>query len=201
MSAAFLQWLQHLGGWSYVAIFGLVFAESGLLLILPGETVVLLAGVLSSRGILSLPLLMLVATVAAMLGDATGYAIGRGPARHRFEARGRFLFVRRADAVRVRGFLDRHGVLAIVGSRFVGVLRVASPFVCGLIEIPPRRFFAYNLPACLAWGVGIAGLGDLGGNAWEEVHRWIGRISLALGAAALLGAIAWAKWRRTLKEP
>lgn len=201
MSASLLLWLQHLGGWSYAAIFGLVFSESGLLLILPGETIVLLTGVLASRGVLSLPLVMAVSTVAAMLGDATGYSLGRGPARHRFERQGRLLFVRAVDVNRARAFLEKHGGLAIIASRFISLLRVANPFVCGLIELPPRRFFAYNVPTCVAWGVGIAGVGYLGGSAWEEVHRWIGRVSLALGVIVLTSWFAWARWRRARKEP
>jgi membrane-associated protein len=196
VSQTLLHWLSHLGGWSYAAIFFLVFAESGLLLLLPGETVVLLAGVLASRGALSLPLLMAVASSSAMLGDATGYFLGRGPARRRFAARGRFLFLNTVDAERVKDLIGRHGGLAIVGARFVGVLRVANPFVCGLIDIPPRRFFTYNVAACALWGCSIAALGDLGGNAWERMHQWIGRGSLMLGLVMLAGGAFWATRRR-----
>jgi membrane-associated protein len=196
MAQTFLHWLGGLGPWSYAVIFGLVFAESGLLLLLPGETVVLLAGVLASRGALSLPILMGVATISAMLGDATGFSLGRGPARRRFEARGRFLLLRASDAARVKELISQHGGLAIAGSRFVGVLRVATPFVCGLIDTPPQRFFPYNLAACLVWGTGIAGLGYLGGNAWERLHDWVGRVSLALGALFLIGLFFWIRRRR-----
>jgi membrane-associated protein len=188
-----------LGPWTYLAIFVAVFAESGLLLLLPGETIVLLAGVLAFRGVLALPLVMLVASSSAMLGDATGFALGRGPARRRFEARGRLLFLRAAEVARVRELITKHGGLAIVGSRFVAALRTATPFACGLTNLPPARFFPYNVVACAVWGVAISGLGYLGGNAWAKMHHWIGRISIALGIVFLIGAFFWARRRRTVK--
>jgi len=191
MPQLLLRWLGALGGWSYLVIFALVFAESGLLLLLPGETVVLVAGVLAAHGKLDLPLVMVVAPISAMLGDCTGFALGRGPARRRFVARGRLLVLRAQDAARVKALIDRHGGLAIVGSRFVGVLRTATPFVCGLIDVPPRRFFSYNIPACVVWGVGIAALGDLGGNVWERLHDWVGRGSVLLGAVLLVTSFLW----------
>lgn len=200
MSRALLLWLTHFGDWTYLVVFGLVFAESGLLLLLPGETVVVLAGVLASRGILSLPVLCGVAATAAMGGDACGYLLGRGPARGRFETHGRFLFLQVGDVERVKRLLGRHHGWAIVGSRFVGLLRVATPFVCGLINLTPRQFFPYNLPACAVWGVGVAALGYLGGNAWETLHRWVGRGTLGIGVLAVAAALLWNHRQRSRKK-
>jgi membrane protein DedA with SNARE-associated domain len=199
MSDAFLRWMAGLGPWSYLAIFAAVFSESGLLLLLPGETIVLLAGVLAYRGALSLPLVMAVAASSALLGDATGFALGRGPARRRFEARGRLLFLRTTEVARVKDLIIKHGGLAIVGSRFVAALRTATPFACGLTNLPPRRFFPYNVLACVAWGMTISGLGYLGGNAWAKMHHWIGQVSIGLGILLLVGSFFWARRRRTVK--
>jgi membrane-associated protein len=201
MSEQLLEWLTHLGNFSYLIVFVLVFAESGLLLLLPGETVLLLAGVLASRHILLLAPLIAVGCTAAALGDASGYYLGRGPARRRFQATGRFLVLRADKTDKVVQLLQRHGAGAIVVSRFVGLLRVATPFVCGLTDLPPRRFFPVSLPTCLLWGSSIAMLGYLGGSAWAKVHHWIGRGSLALGAIILIGVLIWDRRRRTSRSP
>ena len=201
MTDLLLGWLTHLGNFSYLIVFVLVFAESGLLLLLPGETVLLLAGVLASRHILSLAPLIAVGCTAAALGDASGYFLGRGPARRRFQTTGRFLVLRADKTDRVVQLLNRHGAGAIVISRFVGLLRVATPFVCGLTDIPPRRFFPVSLPTCLVWGASVASLGYLGGNAWQKVHHWIGRGSLALGVVILIGVLIWDRRRRNTRAP
>lgn len=196
MHHALSTWFIHLGAWSYAIVFLFVFAESGLLLLLPGETVVIVAGILASRHVLALGPLIAVAVLAASSGDACGYLLGRGPARRRFQATGRFLFLRVEETNKVKNLLEKHGHWAIVMSRFVGVLRVASPFVCGLIDIPPRRFFPYNLPACVVWGAGVALLGDLGANTWQRYHHWIGRGSLVAGALVFIGVLVWNRRQR-----
>jgi membrane protein DedA with SNARE-associated domain len=201
MTDLLLGWLTHLGNFSYLIVFVLVFAESGLLLLLPGETVLLLAGVLASRHILLLAPLIVVGCTAAALGDTSGYFLGRGPARRRFHATGRFFVLRAEKTDRVVQLLNRHGAWAIVVSRFVGLLRVATPFVCGLTDIPPERFFPVSLPTCLVWGTSIATLGYLGGNAWQKVHHWIGRGSLALGVVILIGVLVWDWRRRNTRAP
>jgi membrane-associated protein len=196
MTNLLLGWLTHLGNFSYLIVFVLVFAESGLLLLLPGETVLLLAGVLASRHILMLAPLIAVGCTAAALGDASGYYLGRGPARRRFHEKGHFLVIHPDKADRVVQLLQKHGAWAIVVSRFVGLLRVATPFVCGLTDIPPRRFFPVSVPTCLLWGAVVALGGYVGGNAWEKFHHWIGRGSLALGIVILIGVLIWDRRRR-----
>ncbi len=188
MTDLLLGWLTDLGNYSYLIVFALVFAESGLLLLLPGETVLLLAGVLVSKHILLLWPLMIVAASAAIAGDACGYFLGRGPARRRFHTTGRFLLFRANAIDRVHKFLARFGPLAIVASRFISLLRVGTPFVCGLSDVPPQRFFPFNIAAGLIWGSGIVLVGDFGGHAFERAHHWIGRGSLALGILILIGS-------------
>jgi membrane-associated protein len=196
MTDLLLGWLTHLGNFSYLIVFVLVFAESGLLLLLPGETVLILAGVLASRHILSLFPLIVVGCTAAALGDTSGYFLGRGPGRRRFQQTGHFLVMRADKTDRVVQLLHKHGAGAIVVSRFVGLLRVATPFVCGLTDLPPGRFFPVSLPTCLLWGATVASAGYLGGSAWQKVHHWIGRGSLALGIVILIGVLIWDRRRR-----
>jgi membrane-associated protein len=195
MAEQLLHWLSHAGDVSYLVIFVFVFAESGLMLFLPGETALFLGGVLVSRGLLERWPLAAVAVLAAVSGDLCGYLLGRGPGRHRFERHGSFLLMRPQHVAQVRAFFDRFGGIAIVAARFVSLLRVAAPFVAGLTGLPPKRFVPFSALAGLLWGISFVLLGELAGATWEGTHRLIGRIALGLvGLVALI--LLWMKWKR-----
>jgi membrane-associated protein len=195
MAEQLLHWLTHAGTASYLVIFIFVFAESGLMLFLPGETALFLGGVLVSRGLLERWPLAAVAVVAAILGDLCGYLLGRGPGRRRFDFHGSFLLMRPKHVATARAFLDRFGGIAIVVARFVSLLRVAAPFVAGLTGLPPKRFIPFSALAGLLGGISFVLLGELAGASWEGSHRLLGRVGLALAG---LGALAflWMKWKR-----
>ncbi len=197
MSQALLAFVQSLGAFGYVFIFILIFAESGLLLPLPGETGVLIGGVLAYEGVFELPLVMITVCLGAILGDATGYLIGRGPGRRYFLTHGRLLFLRRETVDKVGRFMTRYGGRAIFFARFVSVLRIGAPFVAGLTSQPARRFFPYNLPAGIIWGIGFSLVGYLAGNAWEKVHHVVGDISFVIVGLLVVGALFWIVRRRT----
>jgi membrane protein DedA with SNARE-associated domain len=200
MSSTLFEFIESLGAFGYLFIFLLVFAESGLLLLLPGETAVIVGGVLSFEDVFSLPLIAVAACLGAILGDATGYLLGRGPGRRYFLAHGRLLFLRRNAVEQVGVLMTRYGGRAIFFARFVGVLRVAAPFVAGLTSQPARRFFPYNVPAGLIWGITFSLVGYLAGGAWERVHRLIGELSFALVALVLVFVLLWLKRRRIAPE-
>jgi membrane-associated protein len=196
MSSTLLELIRSLGAFGYLFIFFLVFAESGLLLLLPGETAVIVGGVLAFEGVFSLPWLIAASCLGAVLGDATGYLLGRGPGRRYFLAHGRLLFLRRDAVGQVGRLMTRYGGRAIFFARFVGILRVAAPFVSGLTSQPTLRFFTYNVPAGLLWGLIFSVVGYMAGTAWERVHRVIGELSFALVALLLLVALIWLMRRR-----
>jgi membrane protein DedA with SNARE-associated domain len=196
MSSTLLDLIRSLGAFGYVFIFLLVFAESGLLLLLPGETAVLVGGVLAFEGVFDLPPLIAAACLGAVLGDATGYFLGRGPGRRYFLAHGRLFFLRRSAVEQVGALITHYRGRAIVFARFVGVLRVAAPFVSGLTSLPARTFFPYNIAAGLVWGVLFSFIGYLAGGAWERVHKLIGELSFVLVAAVLVAGLIWLRRRR-----
>jgi membrane-associated protein len=200
MSSDLLELIRSLGAFGYLLIFFLVFAESGLLLLLPGETAVLIGGVLAFEGVFNLTPLIAAASLGAVLGDATGYLLGRGPGRRYFLTHGRLFFLRRSAVEQMGALITRYRGRAIVFARFVGVLRVAAPFVAGLTSLPARTFFPYNVPAGLLWGLGFSLIGYAAGGAWERVHRLIGELSFALLAVALVAALIWLKRRRTAAD-
>ncbi|HUB07684.1 MAG TPA: VTT domain-containing protein [Myxococcales bacterium] len=189
-----LAWLAASGPAAPLAIFALVFAESGLMLFVPGETAVIAGGVLAAAGALPWTQVALAAVAGAAVGDGAGFLLGRGPGRRRFLATGRFLLLRTRHVRRVEAFLARWGIPSVLLARFVPVGRVAGPFVFGLTGVSPARFFPLDAASSLVWGVFFAGAGYLLGDAWEEIHRTVGRVVLILALAA--GALAWVLWLR-----
>ncbi len=160
----------------------------------------MIGGVLASQGDLSFGRVAVAALAGALLGDTTGFLLGRGPGRRRYERRGRFLLLRPPHVVRIQALLDRFGAPAFLLARFFPVARVAGPFVFGLSGVRPSRYLPLLAVAAVAWGIGFSSLGYLLGDAWVEVHHWVGRAAFALVALSLAaGIVAWVgrkKWRR-----
>jgi membrane protein DedA with SNARE-associated domain len=166
----------------YALLGGLVFGESAGLPI-PGETALIVAGGLTAAGRLSLPLVIGIAAVAAVIGDSLGYWLGRrgGRAfllRDGFGARHR----RRALAQADRHFV-RHGATTVFIGRWIPGLRYMLALVAGATKMPWRRFVVANAAGALVWAGAVATLARLAGPAGSVAFSVAG---LAVGAVALL---------------
>jgi membrane-associated protein len=145
----------------YAVVGALVFVESGLLVgfFLPGDTVLFAAGLYTAdpRSGASVAVLATVVLVAAVSGDAVGYAFGRrtGPALLRREGR----VLNTANLARAQAFYDRYGVLAVVAARWIPWVRVFAPVLAGVAGMPYARFLAANVVGAVTWGVGLVVLG------------------------------------------
>jgi membrane-associated protein len=193
-----LSWLTAAGGAAPALIFALVFAESGLMLPIPGETAVLVGGALAANGQLSLWVLVLVAVIGAISGDSVGYLLGRGPGRRRYFATGRFLLLRDRHVERVEELVRSRGIPIVLATRYLPIVRIAGPFVYGLVGLKPGRFFPLILISDLVWGIAMSALGYLLGHAWSRLHVWMGRAGLLLVALAAVGA--WFVWYRAKRR-
>jgi membrane-associated protein len=156
-----------------VGILAIVFAESGLLFgfFLPGDSLLLTAGLLAAQGHLSVLPLALGCPVAAVAGDQVGYAIGRrlGPSLFRRpDAR----FFRRRNLELASEYFARNGARAVVVARFVPVVRTFAPMVAGAAAMPWRTFAAYNVVGGVVWGAGAVTVGWLLGQAGDG-QRWL----------------------------
>src|SRR5918993_488519 len=148
------------GAWIYGILFLIVFAETGLVVtpFLPGDSLLFAAGALSAGGALNVNVLALTVAVAAILGDAVNYAIGRSVGT-------RIIHLARVDprwgrwvnpvyVERAHEFFERHGGKAIVLGRFMPIVRTFVPFVAGVAEMSYPAFALYNVTGALLW-VGV----------------------------------------------
>ena len=126
----------------YIGLFAIVFAESGLFFgfFLPGDSLLLTAGLLASQGKLEIGMLLLILPIAAILGDNVGYWFGRRTGSRIFSRDDSILF-RSKNLLAARTFYDRHGGKTIVLARFMPFIRTFAPIVAGAVEMPFRRFF------------------------------------------------------------
>jgi len=154
-----IQW----GG--YTVLFAIVFAETGLLIgfFLPGDSLLVTAGLVASAGALNIWWLNVILIVAAVVGDSTGYAIGRrlGP---RLFTRQKSLLFNPAHVERTRRFYERYGAKTIVIARFVPIVRTFAPVLAGVGEMEYRRFVFYNVAGGVGWVVSMTSAGYLIGQ-------------------------------------
>jgi membrane-associated protein len=155
------EWAASLGPWLYAVLFLIVFCETGLVVtpFLPGDSLLFAAGALAAldgSGV-SLPVLAVVLIVAAVLGDATNYAIGAylGPAVFRSE-RSRLLNPK--HILRTEQFYAKYGKKTIFLARFVPIVRTFAPFLAGIGHMSYPVFATYNVTGAVAW-VGACSLG------------------------------------------
>jgi membrane-associated protein len=184
------------GWWVYAAAGGLAFAEAALFvgLVVPGETGLVLSGVLAARGGVSLPVLLVVAVLAAVAGDTVGYLVGRriGPGLRTSRAG---LRVGPARWERADAFVVRRGVWAVVLGRWVGVLRALVPTVAGITRMPYRRFLAANVAGGVTWATAAVMLGYLSGGPTPWSHGVLVAWSV-LGTAVVVVPVVVALVRR-----
>jgi membrane-associated protein len=158
----------------YLVLVAIVFTETGLLvgLFLPGDSLLITAGLVAAAGGLNIWWLNVLLCVAAVTGDSVGYAIGAriGP---RLFTRQRSLFFNPRHVERTRRFYARHGAKTIVVARFVPIIRTLAPVVAGVGQMPYRRFLFYNVAGGVAWVVSMTWTGYLLGQAIPDIDRHI----------------------------
>jgi membrane protein DedA with SNARE-associated domain len=171
----------------YPLLFLLVMAESGGVPI-PGETALITAAVLASRGKLQIEWVIALAAAAAIVGDNVGYVIGRKGGRWLLERPGRFRRQRREVLRTGEPFFERHGPKAVYFGRFVLGLRVWASWLAGATRMHWRSFVVWNALGGISWATAIGllayFLGSSAGNAIEA----FGIYGLAAAVLAVVSA-------------
>lgn len=176
----------------YVALAGFVFAESAGVPV-PGETALLAAGLLARSGQLSLPIVIAVAAVAAILGDNLGYILGRRGGRALLLRDGRFGRHRRKAVAAGDRFFARHGAKTVFFGRWVSGVRIVAAVLAGATAMPWRRFIVYNALGAISWAATLATIAFFAGPVGVAIAYGAG--VAAAGGGALLATV-----RRSLRR-
>jgi membrane protein DedA with SNARE-associated domain len=173
----------------YCALFGVLLAEyAGLPL--PGETALLGAVVMAGAGNLSLPLVVVLALAAAILGDCLGYAIGRSGGRTLLLRAGPFVARRHRMLHGAERFFARYGEAAVLLSRWVPCARYLTPLTAGAAQMSWHRFLAFNICGAVVW---VAGLTAIAAGFGAPGAATVSGLGLAVGIGSAVLA-----WTRTL---
>jgi membrane-associated protein len=160
-------WTTAYGAWVYVILFVVVFCETGLVVtpFLPGDSLLFAVGTVCSlpKTPLNLFVMMVVLIVAAVLGDAVNYAIGKRVGPKVFTSE-KSMFLNRKHLIRTQRFYEKHGGKTIIIARFMPIVRTFAPFVAGIGNMSYRRFAAFNVIGALAWVISFLVLGYAFGN-------------------------------------
>jgi membrane-associated protein len=189
-------WVDLYGLWIYAILFAIIFCETGLVVtpILPGDSLLFVAGALAAIGNLEIHVLVATLVLAAFLGNMANYGIGRWLGKKFFVNRTSKLLnpehLRKAHA-----FYEHHGGKAVVISRFLPIIRTYIPFVAGLGEMPTLRFTLFNLGGAVAWVASLCYLGYFFGNiSW--IRENLTAIIIGIIAVSLVPVgVAWYRGR------
>ncbi len=184
-----------------VGFYGLiviVFAETGLLIgfFLPGDSLLVTAGLFAARGDYKIVTLTLVLIVAAIAGDATGYWIGKRTGKALYSRPDSLLF--RKEHLRItHEFYEKHGGKTIIFARFIPIVRTFAPVVAGVAEMGYTKFAAFNVIGGIAWVTSCTLGGYLLGSIIPDIES---RIHLVVGVVIAVSlippVIAWLRARK-----
>jgi membrane-associated protein len=178
-----------LTGWlGYATLFGLVFAETGMLVgfFLPGDSLLFTVGVVCGAGKLDIVLVIVLLICAAMLGDIVGYLLGRGSGPHIFNRPNSRIF-RRDYLQRTHEFYERHGGRTMMYAHFIPIIRTFAAFVAGVGRMNLVRFISFDIFGVTGWVVLMTAAGfKLGGIPF--VRHNFEKVILGIIAVSLLPA-------------
>lgn len=182
---------------AYVILFLLIAGESSGAP-LPGETSLIAAAVLASQGDLSIVAVVSLAATAAIIGDNTGYLLGRRGGRWLLTRPGPFLHHRRKALERSEPFFARHGAKTVFFGRWLPFLRVTAAWLAGASKLEWKRFLVWNALGGILWAITVGVTAYLLGEAAAHDIRLAGFVALGAAVVALAGFLLYRRARRRL---
>jgi membrane-associated protein len=192
LEAALTDLADTLGAWTYLLVGGLAFLETGAFvgLVAPGETAVVLGGVVAAQGQVELAAILVLVWLAAAAGDLASFALGRRLGRPFLVARGPRIGVTAPRLERAEAFFARHGAKAILVGRFVGIVRAVAPFLAGASGLRFRSFLPWSLLGTAAWAATFTLVGYIFHRSFSAAADYVTHGALGLAVVAGL-ALAW----------
>jgi membrane-associated protein len=171
----------------HIGIIAAIFAESGILigLLLPGDSLLITAGFLAAGGLLDIRVLIIGCTIAAIVGDAVGYATGKYFGPMVFVKEDSFFF-RKAYIEKTAKFFERYGRFTIIAARFTPIVRTLAPIMAGVGGMSYRKFAVYNIIGGLLWATGLLTASYAAGLYIPGLRDYIEYIVVAIIALSIL---------------
>ncbi len=188
MSESLISIIQTVG---YIGIFGMVFAESGILfgVVFPGDTLLFTAGFLASQGYLNIVVLVVGSFIAAVLGDSVGYYLGFkfGP---KIFARPNSRFFKQEYVFKTQAFFDKHGKKTIFFARYIPIVRTFAPVFSGIGAMQYKNFLFYNILGGLVWTLSLPLLGYFLGRKIPNIDAYILPIVIGIFLVTMIPVVS-----------
>lgn len=187
---------QYFQEYGYYLLFIILTMENtvALGLVVPGETVLLVASFLAAQGDLSLGGVILSASAGALVGNNLGYLLGRQGGRPLINRFGKYFFVSRERVEAAERYFDKHGHQAVFIGRFAAGIRVFVAALAGASRMHYSKFLAYTLASVLLWTTGVALVGYLFGRNLKLITQLVSGFGWAVAVAVIL-FIFWRLYR------
>jgi membrane protein DedA with SNARE-associated domain/membrane-associated phospholipid phosphatase len=190
-----------LGPWTYALVAVFAFLETGAFvgLVIPGETALLVGGVIAGQGRISILAIIAIAWAAAVAGDAASFFLGRRLGRQFLVRHGNRFKITEERLHQVEGFFDRHGGPTILIGRFVSIVRAIAPFIAGSSKMSYARFLPYDVIGAGLWATALLLLGYVFWHSLSTALDIAQQGALALGVVIGVGVaifLAWRYWRQ-----
>ena len=193
--------VQSSGGWSYAVLFIIIFCETGLVVtpILPGDSLLFAAGAIAAIGSLNVFVLIALLVIAAVLGDAVNYAVGRKLGMKAFDNPRSKIF-KKEYLEKTESFYKRYGGKTIILARFVPIVRTFAPFLAGIAKMPYSQFGLYNIVGAVFWIISMVFAGYIFGGI-EIIQKNFSVVVLAIVFISILPALfEFIRSRRPAKD-
>jgi membrane protein DedA with SNARE-associated domain len=184
---------KRLGKWTYLLVGALAFLETGAFvgLVAPGESAILIGGVVAGQGVISIYVLIGLVWACAVAGDLTSYTLGRKLGRGFLERHGPRLKITEERLRYVEAFFDRRGGATILIGRFIGLVRAIAPFLAGASRMELRKFIPYDVLGAGLWSALFCLLGYFFWQSLDRVEAYIGRGAAAFSGLVVIGLVVW----------
>jgi membrane-associated protein len=179
----------------------IIFAETGLLIgfFLPGDTLLFLAGSLCATGEMQIGIFLLIVllTIAAIIGNSVGYFIGAKAGKKLFE-RPNSRFFKREHLIKTHNFYEKYGSVTMILARFIPIVRTFAPVVAGTVDMNKKQFTFYNIIGAILWIGGVTVLGYFLGKTFPDIIKYLQIAVVGVVVISLmLPVIGWLRSKKS----